>query len=49
MRFFFFFLTGMGLGGIGGWGTASALHKRLRADEPNWIVVSLLPLSLGDS
>ena len=35
--------TGMGLGGLG-LGTALALHAR--ADEPTWIVVSLLPLSL---
>jgi len=35
--------TGMGLGGLG-LGTALALHAR--PDEPTWIVVSLLPLSL---
>src|SRR5207249_81044 len=35
--------TGIGLGGVG-LGTAFALHAR--ADEPTWIVVSLLPLSL---
>ena len=34
--------TGIGLGGLG-LGTAFALHAR--ADEPTWIVVSLLPLS----
>ena len=35
--------TGIGLGGLG-LGTAVALHAR--PDEPTWIVVSLLPLSL---
>ena len=35
--------TGIGLGGVG-LGTAFALHAR--ADEPTWIVVSLLALSL---
>jgi len=35
--------TGIGLGGLG-LGTAVALHAR--PEEPTWIVVSLLPLSL---